>query len=80
MWLEGCRGVGGVEGCGRGRGVWWEGWRCVGGVECGGRVKCAEGRAEDCSGRGRGVWWYGWRGVVGGVEVSLGEVVCGWGR
>ena len=28
---KGWRCVGGVEGCGRGRGVWWEGW-CVGGA------------------------------------------------
>ena len=29
--------MGGVKGCGRGRGVWWMEWRCVGGVESGGR-------------------------------------------
>ena len=45
--------MGGVEECGRGRGVWWEGWRGVGGVE-----DCS-GRGEVCGGWGGGVRWEG---------------------
>ena len=51
----------------------------MGGMEVCGRGKVWwEGKV--CGGRGGGLWWEEWRGVVGGAELSLGGVVCGWGR
>ena len=50
----------------------------AGGVEVCRRVRCVVRGVEGC-GRGRGAWWEGWC-VEGGVEVSLGGVVGGWGR
>ena len=50
----------------------------AGGFEVCRRVRCVVRGVEGC-GRGRGAWWEGWC-VEGGVEVSLGGVVGGWGR